>query len=190
MSSDNSPASPSASWWRMKNTPLLDHGHGKPPIGLRWRSNTFFIISTVGIGMFTDMFLYGLIVPVLPFMLEERVHTPKSQIQSYVSTLLAVYAAASMVASPVSGILADKLSSSRQLPFLLGLIILALATVLLAVGQSIAVLTIARLLQGASSGVVWTVGLALLVETVGPENLGKAIGSVCISSSLCQHQPN
>lgn len=128
--------------------------------------------------MFTDMFLYGLIVPVLPFMLEERVHTPKSQIQSYVSTLLAVYAAASMVASPVSGILADKLSSSRQLPFLLGLIILALATVLLAVGQSIVVLTIARLLQGASSGVVWTVGLALLVETVGPENLGKAIGSI------------
>ena len=134
--------------------------------------------------MFTDMFLYGLIVPVLPFMLEERVHTPESQIQSYVSTLLAVYAAASMVASPVSGILADKLSSSRQLPFLLGLIMLALATVLLAVGQSIAVLTIARFLQGASSGVVWTVGLALLVETVGPENLGKAIGSVWMSSSI------
>ena len=174
----------------MKNTPLLDHGHGKPPIGIRWRSNTFFIVSTVGIGMFTDMFLYGLIVPVLPFMLEERVHTPKSQIQSYVSTLLAVYAAAAMVASPVSGILADKLSSSRQLPFLLGLIMLALATVLLAVGRSIAVLTIARFLQGVSSGVVWTVGLALLVETVGPENLGKAIGSVGISSSLCQHQPN
>ena len=37
----------------------------------------------------------------------------------------------------------------------------------------------ARVLQGVSAAVVWTVGLALVLDTVGPENLGKTIGSVC-----------
>ena len=43
-----------------------------------------------------------------------------------------------------------------------------------------AVLAVARVLQGISAAVVWTIGLALVLDTVGPENLGKTIGSVCL----------
>ncbi|KAF2258509.1 MFS general substrate transporter, partial [Lojkania enalia] len=154
------------------------------PIGLKWRSNTFFIVSTVGVGAFVDFFLYGLIVPVLPFMLQDRVGTPDAEIQSAISWLLAIYAAASCLASPVAGVLADRLSSSRQLPFLLGLVLLFLSTILLAAGKSFSVIAIARFLQGASGGTVWTIGLALLIETVGQENLGKAIGSVFSFTSV------
>ena len=149
-----------------------------PPRGLKWRSNTLFIVFTVGMGAFTDLFLYGLIVPVLPFMLKERVDLPDSEIQSTISNLLAIYAAAAVIASPIAGILADKYSNSRQLPFVLGLVMLVFATVLLALGQSVAVLGLARFLQGASGGVVWTVGLAILIETVGQENLGKTMGTI------------
>jgi MFS family permease len=148
------------------------------PIGLAWRSNAFFICLTVGIGAFTDMFLYGLIVPVLPFMLQERVQIPDSEMQSTISYLLATYAFASVLSSPIAGVLADRFSSSRQLPFLLGLVLLLLATVLLAVGRSVPVLALARFLQGASGGTVWTIGLALIVETVGQENLGKTVGTI------------
>lgn len=147
------------------------------PAGLKWRSNTIFIIATVAIGLFTDLFLYGLIVPVLPFMLQERVGVPEQQIQSLVSGLLAAYAAASVVFSPVAGILADKVST-RQAPFLFGLLSLLGATLLLFLGTSVPVLVIARILQGISAGFVWTIGLALCLETVGPDNLGKTIGSV------------
>lgn len=159
----------------------------KIPVGLMWRSSTLFICTTVGIGAFTDMFLYGLIVPVLPFMLEDRIHIPDSQVQSTISNLLAIYAAASLLASPIAGVLADKSSSSRQLPFLLGLVLLLLSTILLAVGNSVTVLAIARFLQGASGGTVWTIGMALLIETVGQENLGKTIGTIfsfCSVASL------
>ena len=121
-----------------------------PPRGLRWRSHPLFIVFTVGMGAFVDLFLYGLIVPVLPFLLKDRINLPDSQIQSTISNLLAVYAAASCAASPIAGILADKWSSSRQLPFLLGLVLLLLSTILLALGRSVAVLAIARFLQGAS----------------------------------------
>ncbi|KAF2796277.1 MFS general substrate transporter [Melanomma pulvis-pyrius CBS 109.77] len=148
------------------------------PIGLGWRSNSFFICFTVGIGAFTDMFLYGLIVPVLPFMLQDRVKIPDSEMQNTISYLLAIYAFASCLTSPIAGILADRLSSSRQLPFLLGLVLLFLSTILLAVGRSVPVLAVARFLQGASGGTVWTIGLALLIETVGQENLGKTIGTI------------
>ena len=154
----------------------------KPPIALLYRSNTLFILATVAIGLFTDLFLYGLVVPVLPFMLQERVNIPPEKVQSYVSGLLAAYAGASVVSSVPSGWIADR-TDARQLPFLAGLAALLGATILLAFGQTIAVLIAARILQGISGGVVWTVGLAMVLDTVGPENLGKVIGSV--SLALC-----
>ncbi len=149
-----------------------------PPWGLKWRSSTLFIVGTVGIGLFTDLFLYGLVVPILPFILQDRIHLPNSEIQGNVSGLLAAYAGASVLFSLPAGIIADRLPS-RQLPFLVGLVALLLATLLLLLGQSIPVLALARILQGISAAVVWTIGLALTLDTVGPENLGKTIGSVC-----------
>jgi MFS family permease len=148
-----------------------------PPHGLSWRSNTFFIVATVGIGLFTDLFLYGLVVPILPSILRDKVGEPPENIQKDVSALLTVYAAASVITSPFAGILADRLSS-RQVPFLAGLVALLSATVLLFVGTTLPVLAVARILQGVSAAFVWTVGLALCLETVGAENLGKTIGSV------------
>ena len=149
-----------------------------PPWGLKWRSSTLFIVSTVGVGLFTDLFLYGIIVPILPFMLTDRVNLPDSQIQTYTSTLLAVYAASSVLFSPVAGVIADRLSNSRQLPFLLGLVALLAATLMLFLGKSIPVLIIARILQGLSGAVVWTIGLALVIDTVGPDRLGTYVGSI------------
>ncbi|KAI2635811.1 MFS transporter-like protein [Hypomontagnella submonticulosa] len=148
-----------------------------PPWALRWRSNTLFIIATVAIGLFTDLFLYGLVVPVLPFMLTSRLSIPEDEIQSYVSNLLAAYAGASVVSSIPAGWIADR-TGSRRGPFLSGLAALLAATFMLAFGQSIAVLFVARILQGISAAVVWTIGLAMILDTVGPENLGKVVGSI------------
>ncbi|KAL9001719.1 MAG: hypothetical protein Q9188_005317 [Gyalolechia gomerana] len=147
------------------------------PIGLVWRSSTLFIVSTVGIGLFTDLFLYGLVVPILPFILEDRISLPQDQIQSHVSALLAAYAGASVLFSPAAGIIADRVPT-RQTPFLVGLVALLAATLMLFLGQSIPVLVVARILQGTSAAVVWTIGLALVLDTVGPGNLGKTIGSI------------
>ena len=147
------------------------------PWGLKWRSSTFFIIATVGTSLFTDLFLYGLIVPLLPFILRDRLQIRPDRIQIHVSGLLAAYAAASLIFSLVVGIFAD-LGSSRKLSFLTGLIALLIATTMLFLGQSVAIIALARVLQGASAAVVWTVGLALLLDTVGSDDLGKTIGSV------------
>lgn len=151
--------------------------NNNPPWALRWRSNTFFILATVAIGLFTDLFLYGLVVPVLPYMLRSRLGIPEKQIQSQVSDLLAAFAGAAVVSSVPAGWIADR-TSSRQAPFLSGLAALFAATVMLALGRSMAVLYVSRVLQGISAAVVWTIGLAMVLDTVGPRNLGKVVGSV------------
>jgi len=118
-----------------------------------------------------------MVVPIVPYILEDRIGIPQSGIQSATSALLAAYAGASFFFAPVAGYIADR-TSSRQAPFLAGLTALIVATIMLFTGRSMAVLVIARVAQGASSAVVWTVGLALCIDTVGPENLGKTIGSI------------
>lgn len=170
-------------WHRFRSTVQIGHDYDVKPAGIHWRSNTLFILSTVAIGLFTDMFLYGLVVPILPYMLEDRVGLPKDQIQSHVDGLLACYAGASVLFSPVAGILADK-TSTRQGPFLAGLTALLLATTLLFLGANVPTLVAARILQGVSAAVVWTVGLALCLDTVGQDNLGKTIGSIFSFISL------
>ncbi|XXH01629.1 hypothetical protein Hte_007989 [Hypoxylon texense] len=149
----------------------------RPPFALRWRSHTLFVVATVAVGLFTDLFLYGLVVPVLPFMLRSRLAVPEDRIQACVSGLLAAYAAASVVASVPAGWVADR-AGARQAPFLGGLAALAAATVMLAFGRGLPVLYAARVLQGVSAAVVWTVGLAMVLDTVGPRNLGKTVGSI------------
>lgn len=154
-----------------------------PPYLLSLRSSKTFILVTICIAVFTDVFLYGIIVPVIPFALASRASVPQSSVQSYVSILLAVYGAALLVASPLAGWYADK-SSSRRLPLLIGLSALAGATVMLCLARTIALLVLGRVLQGISAAIVWTVGQALLVDTVGQKDIGQILGYVSISMSV------
>ena len=55
---------------------------------------------------------------------------------------------------------------------------------MLCVGNSIGMLVAGRLLQGFSAAVVWTVGLALLVDTVGQQEIGQVMGYVSLAMSL------
>ena len=65
---------------------------------------------------------------------------------------------------------------SRRTPFLLGLGFLGGATLSFALGKTVSILLIARLLQGLSSAVVFTFGRALLLDRVGKERIGRAMG--------------
>lgn len=138
---------------KVLNTLQIKVDYFEKPAGLRWRSNTFFIVATVAVGLFTELFLYSLIVPVLPFMLQDRVGIPQDEVQSYVSGLLTAYAAASVVSSPFAGIMADRLST-RQAPFLAGVAIMFLATAGLYIGDNIPILVVARILQGRTNALV------------------------------------
>ena len=127
--------------------------------------------------------MYGVIVPVIPFAIQYRAGVPADSVQRWVSVLLAVYGAALLVGAPICGVLADR-STSRRGPLLCGLAVLAGSTVMLCLGRSIALLVVGRMLQGGSASVVWVVGLALMSDSVGENEAGKAMGYVTLSYSL------
>ena len=99
------------------------------------------------------------------------------------SILVAIYGGALAFFSPIVGWAADR-SSDRRLPLIVGLLALGASTVLLNLGSSIAVLCLGRVLQGISAAVVWVVGLALIADTVGPEEVAMMLGYVFIGLSL------
>lgn len=103
--------------------------------------------------------------------------------QRWVSVLLAIYGAGLLAASPVCGYIADH-TSGRMLPFMIGLFALIGSTVMLCIGSNVAILVVGRLLQGISGAVVWVVGLALLVDTVGRGRIGEAMGIISVALSL------
>lgn len=159
------------------------HADSPPPHFLRFRSSKLFIIATICIAIFSDMFLYGVIVPVVPFSIVERAGINENDVQHWTSILLAVYGAALLISAPLAGVFADH-SASRRLPLLGGLVVLTAATLMLCLAQSVALLVVGRILQGLAGGIVWTVGQALLVDTVGQADIGQVMGYVSISMSV------
>ncbi|KAL9596364.1 MAG: hypothetical protein Q9219_005842 [cf. Caloplaca sp. 3 TL-2023] len=149
----------------------------------KFRSSDGFIIFVVGVAVFTDMLLYGLIVPMLPYALADRVGIAPEDVQRWNSILLASFGAALMLGSLVVGWIGDR-TSTRQIPFLFGLIALALSTLGIALTRDLVTLLIARILQGLSGAIVATVGYAILFDVVGSKDIGQALGFASMSQSF------
>ena len=67
---------------------------------------------------------------------------------------------------------------------MIALLALAGATVLLCIGTSIGMLIAGRALQGISAAAVWSIGLALLVDTIGQRDIAQVLGYVSLSMTL------
>lgn len=97
--------------------------------------------------------------------------------------LLTAFGLAQLIASPLFGYYADR-SSSRRTPLLLGFFSNAAATAVLYVAQNVWILALSRFLQGLSAAVVYTVGFALLADTVGSKDIGQWMGYVISSLNI------
>ncbi|CRL29278.1 Sucrose/H+ symporter, plant [Penicillium camemberti] len=143
---------------------LFDLRSSKQLIGLAVFSTTF-----------TDGFLYGIIVSVLPFSLTVRSGVPEADVPFWTSTSLAVFGLAMVLGAPIAGWIVGK-CERRQIPFLGGLSCAFGATILFMLGVKPWVIIVARVFQGLSAGVVYTAGLTLLVDTIESHELGPWIG--------------
>ncbi|KAL2860829.1 MFS general substrate transporter [Aspergillus lucknowensis] len=146
------------------------------PWGYRWRSSQLWIIATATISLFSETFLFGFIVPILPYMLETRLGLDPSRTQNFTTTLLTVYGVISLVAAPFIAHFADK-TPNRKGPLLLSLAACASGTVLVACSSTVWVLMAGQALQALASSSVWIVAFATLVDSVSEENKGTVVGS-------------
>ncbi|WP_257151736.1 MFS transporter [Bacillus pseudomycoides] len=123
----------------------------------------------VAIAVFTDMLIYGMIVPILP-----RYAETLGASQTEIGFLFGSYAITLLLATPILGVVSDKVG--RRLPMILGLFGLAAATLLFGLANSFWLLVLARMLQGISAAATWTAGLALLADVFPLQERGKAMG--------------
>ncbi|KAL4899592.1 hypothetical protein BDW74DRAFT_163218 [Aspergillus multicolor] len=142
------------------------------PWGYTWRSSQRFIIVTATTSLFSECFLFGFIVPILPYMLETRLHRDPSQTQNLTTTLLTLYGAVSLISAPFIAHFADK-TPSRKIPLLLALAACASGTVLVACAPTVWVLMTGQVLQSIASASVWIVAFATLVDNVDERSKGK-----------------
>lgn len=64
-----------------------------------FRSSKSFVTFVVCVAIFTDTLLLGLIVPILPYVLADRVGLPQQDVQRWTSILLALYGGALLLGS-------------------------------------------------------------------------------------------
>jgi hypothetical protein len=62
-----------------------------------FRASKTFALIVVCIAVFTDVFVYGLVVPVMPFALTQRLGVPEEDVQKWNSILLGVLGGAVVV---------------------------------------------------------------------------------------------
>lgn len=143
---------------------------------LRHSPRTVLII--VSFALFVDYYVYGMVAPLIP------VSPAHIEDESVLSMLYGGYALGLIIATPILGIITDRIG--RRNPMLLGVSLLLVATSLFWMGSNQTVLYAARVAEGAAAACTWTAGLALVAEyfvenrvgAMGIAMLGGTTGSV------------
>ncbi|KAG5366176.1 putative MFS-type transporter C18.02 [Yarrowia sp. B02] len=150
---------------------------------VKFRSSNPVIIFSITMAVFTDVFLYGIVVPVIPFAFSTQMGVPEDQIQNQISRALALYAAGLVVLSVLTGVVADHMKRRRPV-MLFGLLLLIAATAIVCWAKSPGVYDLGRFIQGASGGIVWVSGLAILADASDSDTIGMFMGFPDIGMSL------
>lgn len=132
-----------------------------------------------------------------PFSLRVSIrHHNSLTVQYWVFVLLAVYEAATTAASREFSFLSDPYRASyqltpkfqaiwgwyadrhasRRIPFLLGLVAIADATLIMWLSRQIALQVIGRIFLGLASAIVWVTGLAMIADSVEEDKIGQCVG--------------
>lgn len=143
---------------------------------LRGQPQTMLVV--VMTALFTDSFLYGMLVPLTPEL-------NATEDEAKLAVMYGGYALGLMLATPVFGVLSDRLGHRR--PMIWGVLGQIGAASLFALARgSFGTLMLARVVQGAAASATWTAALALVAQTytqrrtamMGLAMLGGNAGSV------------
>ncbi|USW58300.1 Putative major facilitator superfamily, MFS transporter superfamily [Septoria linicola] len=145
------------------------------PASRSWRTSKTLLLFTATLGLFTENFLYGFVVPIMPYMIEKRLGLDPAYTQRFTTELLFILGLISVPAAPIIGHFADK-TTSRKVPLLIALVGCTIGTLLVATTLSIWAVYLGRVLQGISGTGAWIVGFAMLTDAAGSKHMGKALG--------------
>jgi MFS family permease len=142
------------------------------------RDHNWTVLAIVAYALFMDYFIYGLIVPLGPYL------PAKTTTESQMGLMFAAYAAGVLLATPIFGYLGDRLGCRK--PMIIGVVLSAIAVVLFCFGSHFYLGLLARVCQGAAAAATWTAGMALVaakyvrdrVQMMGLAMVGSTAGSI------------
>ncbi|KAJ8483138.1 hypothetical protein ONZ45_g14702 [Pleurotus djamor] len=140
-------------------------------LGQSWRSSYWFVTIVVGFGIFVDILVYSILVPVSPFYLSHKGYNAPA----LVGWLLTAYSLG-LVACTLPLAIFSKRFNSGKWPFVVGLLVLVASQILFWVSSSYVAMIVARIIQGIGSALVWIIGLALVCDYSPPEVVGRQLG--------------
>nr|XP_018260209.1 uncharacterized protein I303_07126 [Kwoniella dejecticola CBS 10117]OBR82367.1 hypothetical protein I303_07126 [Kwoniella dejecticola CBS 10117] len=131
-------------------------------------------------GAWTEAFVYMVGVPVIPFRLEDLGYT---HISTKSSWFLFAYCIAISVYTLPNAILLDR-KLWRRGPMIIATCAMQLSLLLLILVKRYWVMILARIIQGLSCTVIWSVGFALICENVDKKIIGRQLGIAFTGSHL------
>jgi MFS transporter, DHA1 family, solute carrier family 18 (vesicular amine transporter), member 1/2 len=134
------------------------------------------VLACITTATFTDLVAYSVGVPVLP-----DVATRFNAGPTTIGLLFASFGISLLTLSVPMGTVSDRLG--RKTPMIGALLLLAVSTVAFAYAQSLAMLFVARTLQGAADAMTWIVGFAMIADLYSPEERGRAMGLAMAGST-------
>ncbi|GEM11685.1 MFS amine transporter [Rhodotorula toruloides] len=152
----------------------------RPPLFLQARASTTLILLAVFLAVLVDTAAYSIAAPIIPFRLERLGYR---NVGSKVGWIIACFGAGLIVATPMAVYIASK-TSNRQIPLLGGAVSMAGSIVLFMECKGFAPMLVARLWQGLSGTILWTFGLALVIDSVSEQHVGKSLGIVMSGLSV------
>ncbi|WP_213272323.1 TCR/Tet family MFS transporter [Hyphomonas sp.] len=141
------------------------------------RNAFFFVLVTV----FIDHLAFGLIIPVLPSLIQDLAHVPASGATLWIGALAATYAVMNFLFGPLIGALSDRFG--RRPVLLVSMAMLGLDFLLMALAPNIWILFLGRALAGIS-GATFSTANAYIADTTTPEERGRAFGFIGASFGL------
>jgi len=142
------------------------------PATRRNGKNAFmFVIITVAI----DMLAFGLIIPVVPTLVQELGNISAERATLYIGGLGTTYAFMNFLFGPMLGALSDRFG--RRPVLLASIATLSIDFLIMGFANSIWLLFLGRALSGIS-GATYSTANAYIADVTEPENRGKAFGMV------------
>ncbi|KAJ2716726.1 hypothetical protein H4R19_000466 [Coemansia spiralis] len=136
-----------------------------------FRSQPAAVLTVATMAVFADTVAYGLIVPFLPEVLQDRLGMSSSAN----GILFGCFGVGIIIGAPVSAYASDRWKI-RRWPMVFGLLGLGVTTILFALSNAFWQLVVARLAQGVSSGITWSIGLGMIAEVYPGKAMGQAMG--------------
>ncbi|KAI8095060.1 major facilitator superfamily domain-containing protein [Gilbertella persicaria] len=145
----------------------------------RAQRSSLSLAILVALILFTDMLVYGAVIPCLPLLVLDKFHgTPKD-----IGILFGCFACGYLMATPIFAVLSDSYKN-RRYPLMIGSICLISSTLCFSWATNYKLFVMARLCQGVSAGASWTIGLGMLADAFPNETLGRVMGTVILAHTI------